>query len=110
MSTDIIKEIVVALKRSYNYKKKQEFSELKKAQRMIRQEVESKNPGLSRKELSKLLNADEEYKKLIIEIKSFSKKDLKFYKLLNEEIEQFKKKKVDVKDIIYFVLLKFKIK
>lgn len=110
MSTDIINKIVVALKRSYKYKSRLEFSELKKAQRMIIQRFEYENPGISRKELSKLLNADEEYKKLIIEIKSFSKKDLKFYKLLNEEIEQFKKKKVDVKDIIYFVLLKFKIK
>lgn len=110
MSTDIIKEIVVALKRSYNYKKKQEFSELKKAQRMIIQRFSYENPGLSRVELGKLLAADEEYRKLNIKIKSFSKKDLKFYKLLNEEIEQFKKKKVDVKDIIYFVLLKFKIK
>lgn len=110
MSTDIINEIVVALKRSYNYKSKQEFSELKKAQRMIIQRFEYENPGLSRVELGKLLVGNEEYRKLLIKIKSFSKKDLKFYKLLNEEIEQFKKKKVDVKDIIYFVLLKFKIK
>lgn len=106
----IINEIVVALKRSYNYKKKQEFSELKKAQRMIIQEVESKNPGLSRKELSKLLNADEEYRKLLIEIKSFSKKDLKFYKELNEEIEQLVKKKVSLEEILTFILIKFKIK
>lgn len=110
MTRNIINDIIVALKRSYKYKSRLEFSELKKAQRMIIQRFESENPGLSRVELSKLLAADEEYRKLNVKIKSFSKKDLKFYKELNEEIEQFIKKKVDVKDIIYFILIKFKIK
>lgn len=110
MTRNIINDIIVALKRSYKYKSRQEFAELKKAQRMIIQRFESKNPGLSRKELSKLLNADEEYRKLLVKIKSFSKKDLKFYKELNEEIELFKNNKVSVEDTIYFILLKFKIK
>lgn len=110
MSTDIINKIVVALKRSYKYKERLEFAELKKAQRTIRQRFEYENPGISRVELSKLLNANEEYRKLNVKIKSFSKKDLKFYKELNEEIEQLVKKKVSLEEILTFILIKFKIK
>lgn len=110
MTRNIINDIIVALKRSYKYKAEKEFAELKKAQRMIIQRFELKNPGLSRVELSKLLVGNEEYRKLLIKIKSFSKKDLKFYKELNEEIELFVEKRVSLEDIITFILIKFKIK
>ena len=86
--------LIAALRKDRSYKAK--YSELKKAQGMIRQKFESENPGISSAELGKLLNADEEYKKLNVEIKAFSKESQKFNKQLNAEMEQFYKSRIMV--------------